>query len=543
VLPDLLAGLTLAAVLVPQALGYAALAGAPAVVGLYTALGAMVLYFFLGTSRELNMGPESTVAIVAGTSIASLAGDDAGRYLALLAALAIGTGLVSIAAGFLQLGWITSFLSRPILVGYVVGSGLIIARSQLADALGVDDLDLSSFFNDLADAHGWTVLLTLVTIAGVLALRRLGPRVPAYLVGMVGASVLLAAFDLRAEGVAVVGAVEPGLPSVGLPDISLGDIPSLVGPSAAIALLMFADSMLTVNSLAKANDYDVDANQEFFALGAANIGSGLVGGFPANGSQSRSVVNDGAGARTQFSNAVAAALVVVTLLFLTPLFDQVPRAALAGVVLVAAAGLIDVRALRRIWKLDRSDFLLAILTAALVVWVDVLAGILAAVVLSLLDAAIKPYRAETTVLARVPSTDRYRDVDEVSETRTVPGLLIVRLDGPIYFANAEAFADRIRELVADADPPPKEVLMNAESFVDIDSTAHEALHELIDDLHEQGIRFTVARAKRTFQDTLERSGLVSDVDGFYLEVDSGVSAFLQRSPFASDDDRTIRDAP
>lgn len=527
-IPDVLAGITLAAVLVPQGLGYASLAGAPAVVGLYTALGAMALYILFGTSRELNMGPESTVAIVAATSVAPLAGNDPERYLALLASLAIGTGIVSIIGGFLRLGWITSFLSRPILIGYVVGSGLIIARSQFEDALGVEDLALSSIVSDLTEVNGWTVAVAASTIVVVVGLRRFGPRVPAYLLAMTGATVALVGLDLRARGVATVGAVDPGLPGIRMPDISVGDIPSLVGPSAAIALLMFADSMLTVRSLAKANDYDVDANQEFFALGASNIGSGLLGGFPANGSQSRSVVNAGAGARTQLSNAVAAAVLVVTLLYLTPMFDSVPRAALAGVVLVAAAGLIDVQALRRIWTLDRSDFVLAATTAILVVWVDVLAGILVAVVLSLLDAAIKPYRARTTVLERVPGTARYRNLDAVVGTHTVPGLLIVRLDGPLYFANAETFTDTVRALVDGAESPVREVLINAETFVDLDSTSHEALHELIDDLHGRGVRFTLARAKQEFRETLERSGLAGAIDGFYLEVDHAVSDFLDR---------------
>ncbi|MDQ3778792.1 MAG: SulP family inorganic anion transporter, partial [Actinomycetota bacterium] len=468
------------------------------------------------------------VAIVAGTSVASLAGDDSGRYLSLLAALAVATGIVSFLCGFLRLGWITVFLSRPILLGYIVGSGLIIAKSQATDLLGVDDISLGSLLDDLASAKMWTLAVGTATIVVVVALRRIGPRIPSYLIAMAVATSMVVLLGLRSEGVAVVGAIESGLPPIGLPHIVIGDIPSLIGPAAAIALLMYADSMLTEQSLAKDNGYDVDANQEFFALGAANVGSGLLGGFPANGSQSRSVVNAGAGARTQLSNAFAAVLLVATLLFLTPLFDELPRAALAGVVLVAAVGLIDVRALRRIWKLDRSDFALAVTTAALVVWVDVLAGILVAILLSLLDAAIKPYRARTRVLEQVPGTNRYRDADAVIGTHTVPGLLVVRLDGPIYFANAKLFADRVRELIAGTDPPPEEVLMNVESWVDIDSSAHEVLHELVDDLHARGIRLTIARARRGLQEALERSGLASEIDAFYLEVDSGVSAFLGR---------------
>ena len=527
---DLLAGVTLWAVLVPQGLGYATLAGAPAVVGLYTALGAMALYFFFGTSRELNMGPEATVALVAGTAIAPLAGDDAGRYVTLLSALALGTGVVSLLGWVLRLGWLTVFLSRPILLGYVLGSAVLIASSQLGDLLGTGGSSALEVVRRLGAVHAWTVAVGALTLVVVLVLRRLGPRVPAYFVGMAVATLLVAVADLGAKGVAVVGSVPAGLPSIGLPAIALDDLVPLIGPSFAIALLMYADSMLTERSLAKTNDYDVDADQEFLALGAANLGSGLVGGFPANGSQSRSVVNDTGGAKTQVSNAVAGVLVVVTLLFLTPLFERVPLAGLAAVVLVAAAGLLDIAGLRRVWTLSRHDFWLALLTAVLVVWVDVLAGILVAVALSLVDAALKPYQPNTAVLARVPGTDRFRDADAVPQPELVPGLVVYRFDAPLYFANAAVFADEVRSLVDDAEPPAEEVLVSADAIVDIDSTAHEILHELVRDLHARGVRLSFARAKPRFVEVLRHSGLDQDIDAFHLEVDTGVASFLARGP-------------
>ena len=525
---DLLAGLTLWAVLVPQSLGYATLAGAPPVVGLYTALGAMALYLFFGTSRELNMGPEATVALVAGTSIAPLAAGDAERYLALLAALAVGTAAVSLLGWLLRLGWLTVFLSRPILLGYILGSAVLIASSQLGDLLGTGGSGLLDVVRNLGDAHSWTLAVGALTLLIVLGLRRLGPRVPAYFIGMAAATVAVTLGDLTTRGVAVVGSVPAGLPSIGLPDIAVDDLVPLIGPSFAVALLMYADSMLTERSLAKSNDYDIDADQEFLALGLSNLGSGLLGGFPANGSQSRSVVNDSGGAKTQVSNAVGVVLVVVTLLFLTPLFERVPLAALAAVVLVAAAGLLDVPALRRVWTLSRHDFWLALLTAVLVVWVDVLMGILVAVVLSLVDAALKPYRPNTAVLARVPGTQRFRDVDAVPRPELVPGLLIYRFDAPLYFANAELFADEIRGLVQQADPPVREVLISADAVVDIDSTAHEVLHELIRDLDAAGVRLSIARAKPRLVQVLERSGLAQRVKAFHLEVDAGVATFLER---------------
>lgn len=337
---DVLAGLTLWAILVPQALAYAGLAKVPPVIGLYTALGATLLHFFLGTSRELNVGPESTIAILVATIVTPLADGDDELYLGTVAALAILTGLVALIGGLFRLGWITRFLSRPILLGYIPGSAVIIIVSQLTDLLGVDVSDSDAYFGlgaivrSLDEVNLWTLGLGLGTI--VVVLRRINRRIPSYLIAMAVATAAVAVFDLTERGVSVIGEIQSGLPAIGLPGIGMGHVFSLVGPAFAVALLMYADSLLTEQPLAKINDYEVDPNQEFLALRAANIGSGLVGGFAANGSQSRSVVDTDAGAKSQVSSLAAGALVVLTLLLLTPLFENLPNAALAGVVLVAA---------------------------------------------------------------------------------------------------------------------------------------------------------------------------------------------------------------
>lgn len=525
---DLLAGITLWAVLVPQGLAYGALAGVPPVTGLYTALGAMALYAVFGTSRELNMGPEGAVAILVATTIGGMAGGDSARFVALAAALAILTGLILLVGGFLKLGWIVRFLSRPILLGYILGSAILIAASQVGDFLGIEAPDLPSFFANVGDTHWPTLTVGTLAVIVILAVRRLGPRWPAYLAGMAAAGAAVAFGNLADRGVAVIGSIPSGVPSVGLPGVGGGELLSLAGPALAIALLVYTDSMLTEQSLAKINEYELDDNQEFFALGASNIGSGLVGGFPANGSQSRSFVNIAAGARSQVSNLVVIVLVVLTLLFLTSLFERLPQAALAGVLLVAAATLVDIPELRRIWTLNRADFWLALLAAALVVGVGVLRGVVAAVLLSLLWAAIRPYRAHTAVLARVPGTDRYRDLDKVDNPNQIPGLIVYRFDAPLYFANAEQFDQEIRRLVEEADDQVEELMLSAEAVVTIDSTAHQILGDLIEDLHGRNVRFTVARSNPEFEETLERSGLADEVDAFHLEVDTGVEAFLSR---------------
>lgn len=526
---DLLAGVTLWAMLVPQALAYASLAGVPPVVGLYTALGSMAMYAVFGTSRQLNVGPEGTVAILVATIVSPLAGGDIGQYLVFTSALAILVGLFSVLGGILELGWITRFLSRPVLVGYIFGSAVIIATGQLGRLLGINAPTLVATVWALDELNLWTLTVGTLTVLVVLVARRFGPRVPAYLIGMTVATIVVAVGDFTTRGVAIVGDIRPGLPAIGFPTLAVADLASLLGPALAVALLMYVDSLLTERSLAQRNDYEVDANQEFFGLGAANLGSGLVGGFPVNGSQSRSIVNDAARAKTQLSNLVALGLVVLTLLFLTPLFRNLPRAALAGVLLVAATELVDVAELRRVRRINKFDFRLALFTAVLVVFVGVLVGILVAVVLSLFDAAVKPYQPNTAEMVRVPGTDRFRDVDSVPDGEPIPGLIIYRFDARLYFANAEVLADEVIELVESAEPPAQEVMLSAEAIIDIDSTAHETLHDLIDELHEREIRFTVARAKPSFLETLERSGLREEIDALYLEVDTGVSAFQRRN--------------
>ncbi|WP_436926077.1 SulP family inorganic anion transporter [Halosimplex amylolyticum] len=526
---DLLAGATLWAMLVPQALAYASLAGVPPVVGLYTALGSMAMYAVFGHSRQLNVGPEGTVALLVAAIVSPLAGGDPGQYLVFTSALAIFVGLFSILGGILELGWITRFLSRPVLIGYIFGSAIIIATGQLDRLLGIDAPTLVATVWALDELNVWALAVGTLTVLVVLLARRFGPRIPAYLIGMTVATIVVAVGDLTTRGVAIVGDIRPGLPALGVPTLAVADLWSLLGPALAVALLMYVDSLLTEQSLAQRNEYDVDADQEFFGLGAANVGSGLVGGFPVNGSQSRSIVNDAARAKTQLSNLVALGLVVLTLLYLTPLFRTLPRAALAGVLLVAATELVDVTEFRRVRRINRFDFRLALVTAALVVFVGVLVGILVAVVLSLFDAAVKPYQPNTAELIRVPGTDRFRSAESVPDGESVPGLIIYRFDAQLYFANAEVLTDEVLELVESAEPPAQEVMLSAGAIIDIDSTAHQTLHDLVDELHERGIRFTVARGKPLFLETLERSGLREEIDAFYLEVDTGVTAFQRRN--------------
>jgi SulP family sulfate permease len=534
-LADSRAALTVWAIVVPQSLAYATLAGVPSVHGLYTALGALALYALFGTCRDLNMGAESTVALMAAATVAPLvsAGGDPVELTALVALLVGGWCVVG---WVFRLGFISEFLSRPILAGYVFGSGIIIVISQLESLFGLDvetDLyttDIGAIARNLGDADVTTTVMGVATVALVLALRRFVPVVPAPLVAVVLGIVLVVVFDLDEEGVAVVGSIESGIPTPGLPNASLDQFTSLLLPTLGIALLAYPDSFLTAKSLSVAGDYDVDPNQEFLAVGASNVASGLLQGIPANGSQSRSFVQRDAGGGSNLVGLLCAVLVLLTLLFLTPLFENLPDAVLAGIVIVAGIGLFDLHDFRSLWRIRRSEFWLGVSTIAAVLVLGMLGGIAFAIGLSLITALVRVTRPRTAELGRVTGTDTYRDLERNPDTRAVDGLFIYRVDDELFFANAAFVCRDIRQRLSESEPPDSWLLMDAEGVSDIDTTALDELNELLEDLEHSGVGVSLARVRRPVLDMLERSGLLGRIGeaNIHLEVDDGVRAFQEQ---------------
>jgi SulP family sulfate permease len=534
--PDLLAAVTVWALLVPQALAYAQLAQVDAVVGLYAAIGAAIGYVLLGGVRSMNVGPEATVALLTASVVAPLAAGDPARYLALAGALALVAGGWLILAGIIGLGFVTRFLSRPLLLGYVAGSAVVMIVSQLDSLIGVkleaeDDTlaELAETIRRLSETDITTLLVGLGVIGVALLVRRIDRRLPAYLVAVLAAIVVSVVADLEGQGVAVVGGIEPGLPALGLPAVGLADLAALAGPALAMALLIYADSGVTGQVLGKRGGYAVDGNQEFVGLGAANIGAALTGGFPVNGSQSRSFTAADVGARSQAMNVGVLALVVLTLLFLTPLFAPLPKSALAGVIIVVAFGLLEPAGFRALARVDRRELGLALLAAAIVVAVGMVAGVLVTVVLSLFLVAIRAAQPRRTFLARVPGTDSFRGVDSVVEGSTEPGLVVYRFDGPLFFANAQLLADDIGAALAEgvAPAPVRWVVVDAEAIGDVDSTGAAMLADLSDDLRGRGITLALARLKAPVAAYLARAGVIEKVgaERIYLEVDDAVAAF------------------
>jgi SulP family sulfate permease len=530
---DLLAALTVWALLIPQGLAYSQLAGLDPVYGLYASIGALLGYAPMGRVRELSAGPEATVALLSAGTVAALAGSDPARYIALAGGLALVVGIMLALAGLAGLGFVTRYLSRPLLLGYVTGSAVVMIVSQLDSLLGIklvaqDDTmaELVETVRRLPETDPTTLAVGLLVIAVILVVRRVNRRLPAYLLAVLAAIAVSAVLDLAGRGVNVVGEIPAGLPPLGLPALQAGDLSNLALPAVAIAFLVFADSGVTGQVLMRRGGYRVDANREFFGLAAANAGAALTGGFPVNGSQSRSFTAADTGVRSQVASLVVAALVVVTLLFLTPLFAPLPKAALAGVIIVVAAGLIEPAAYRQLARVDRTEAGLALTAALIVVMVGMLAGVIVVIVLSLLLVAQRAAVPRTAVLVQGPA-GRFRRAGGGSPREAAEGLVIYRFDAPLFFANATQFADEIRDLAANGDPPVRRIIVSAEAVTDMDSTAAEVLHELLGELRAAGVELVVARAKAPLRAALERAGLLAEIgaDHLYPTVRDAVNAY------------------
>jgi len=535
---EFVVAITLFAVLVPSAMAYGDLAGVTPVAGLYVALGAMVMYALFGTSRQVSMGPEATSAILTAAAVAPLAGGDPVRYAALAALTAILVGVVALFARLAKLGFITDFLSKPILVGYILGATLIVIGSQMGKMFGIS-LESDKFFQQVAElisrldeAHLLTVAIGVVCMAALLIMRRVNRKIPGPLIVVVLAIIAYAVFDLQAKGVKVVGEVPAGLPSLAIPAVSLQDILALLPAALALTVLIYADEILTARVFAAKHGQKMDANQEFAAIGMANIGAGFLTGFPAALSASRTAVSDQMGGKTQWVGLIAAVLVIIFLLFFTPLLAPLPTVALGAIIIVASLGLIDLAAFRFLRKVRRFEFWLAVVTAFGVLTVGVLQGILVAVVLSLINVIYHISRPHDALLDELDASGGtvYRGVGDKETVLTEAGLIVYRFDAPLVFANAAFFTERLEELVATADVGLKCVILDAEAISDFDSTAAEALENVDAELERLGVELWIARANQPLRDLLQGTGLTKRLgkENIYPSVRAAVTAYRER---------------
>lgn len=547
-LPDVLAGLTVWAVLVPESLAYATIAGVDPVVGLYAAVPALVLYAVAGSSRHLVVGPMSATAALSAGVVTALHPGDAAAYLALTTGTALVTGLLCLLAGALRAGFLASFISEPVLKGFIVGLALTIIVGQVPALLGIEKGDGNfiektvDVVRELPEVDVVTAVLGLACLVVVLVLRRYAARVPGSLVVVVMGIVAVLALGLQDAGVAVVGPIDPGLGPLGLPDLDLGGYGDLVGPAAGVMLVGFAEALGAAKTYAARAGYDIDANRELVGMGLANVGSGLVSGMVVNGSLSKTAVNGGAGARSQLSGVTASVLTIATLLFLTPLFEQLPEATLAAVVIAAVVELVDVAALRRLWSLAgatgrrlyggaaRYDAYAALAALVGVLVLDTLPGLVIGVVLSLL---LLLARASRPYVAELVRDDRGAWVDAARRTalgraagERVPGVLVVRVESGLFFANADTVRSAVRRMAA--DQRPRLVVLDAETAPFIDSAAAGMLALLRRDLARADARLTVAHAVGQVRDVLR--AVVPDGPDQPLEQYPTVDAAVASAP-------------
>ena len=532
---EVVVAITVFAVLVPSAMAFGDLAGVTPVAGLYVALGAMVMYALFGSSKQVIMGPEATAAIMTATALAPLAGGDAARYAALAALLALLVGVVAILARVARLGFITDLLSKPVLVGYIFGATLIVIGSQLGKMFGIK-LESDKFHQQvielisrLDEAHLLTVVIGVVCMATLLVIRRVNRKVPGPLIVVVVAILASYVLGWEAAGVAVVGPVPAGLPSLTIPAVTVADVFALLPAALALMILIYADEILTSRVFAARHAQKIDANQEFVGIGMANLAAGLLTGFPCALSASRTTVNDQMGGKSQWVGLIAAALTIIFLLFLTPLLAPLPTVALGAIIIVASLGLIDIAAFRFLRQVRPAEFWLAVVAALGVLTVGVLAGILLAVVLSLILVLYRISRPHDALLDDVDAAGGtvYRGVTDKDTVMTEPGLIVYRFDAPLVFANAAYFTERLEALIANAGEGLKCVILDAEPISDFDSTAAEALEMLDADLERAGADLWIARANGPLRQLLTATGLTTRLgeEHIYPSVRAAVAAY------------------
>ena len=534
---DLFAGITIFAMLVPQGMAYGELAGVAPVVGLYTAIGALVGYALFGSSRRLMMGPESSSALLVAAAVAPVAAAvSPARFAVLTALLALLVGVIALASGLARLGFLADFVSKPILIGYITGVAFIMITGQLGKLFGIK-IESEHFLQmivELITHLGQTrvpaLLIGLMLLVFLLVLHRFAPKVPAALIVVVIMTIISSLLHLDMYGIAVVGSIPSGLPQFGLPDLRFTDVWNLLPSAITLTLIVFTDAVLTARSVAEKHGEKVDANRELIGLGAANLASGLLQGFPAAASQSRTAVDNAAEGKTQLVGVVAATLLVAFLLWFTQLLENLPQLVLAVIIIAAAINLIEVKPLLKVFRLRRVEFYLALLTFGGVLSIGILAGILVAVVLALVVVIGRISRPHDAVLGSVEGVDGYQDIEQYANSETVRGLIAYRFDAPLFFANADHFLTQVQELIDAAEPPIEWLLIDAEAIVDIDVTAAEALSTLQRELERKGIVMAIARANHPLQKMLKRAGLTERIgaEHFYPTVRTGVQAFLEQ---------------
>jgi sulfate permease, SulP family len=534
---DIVAGATVWGLLVPEMIAYAGLAGLPPQAGLYTLLAAPAAYAVFGTSRHVVVAGTSAAAVLVASTVAGVGPASAAQYAAEAATMILLCAGLLLIAGLLRLGFVAQFLSRPVVEGFVFGLAIFVTVKQLPKLFGIEAgsgdtiRQLGHLLTHLGDTSGATLAVGVGALALLFGAERFWPRLPGGLVALVLGIAISGLLHLSEHRVAVVGHVPRGLPSVSIPNVPSAHLPALLAAAAGMLLVLFSESLGAAENFATKYGYEIDPNQELIALGVANAGSGFVRGLPAGGSLSQSAVNEGAGARSELSPLVATALAIVTVLFLTPLFKDLPEAVLAALIIHAVSHLWKIAEFKRYRVAQPLEFWIGIATLAGVVAIDVLPGLVIGVISMILLVIYHASRPHVSVLGRVPGVpDAYGDVGRHPDYERLPGLLVLRLEAPLFYANAAPVCDEVKRLVGAAERPPRAVILDAGSNSNLDITSAEKLEELVTSLRSAGVDFALAEVRRPVIDAARRIGLLGTIgeERLFHTIDEAVEALADR---------------
>ena len=532
---DLSAGLTVGVMLIPQGMAYAMIAGLPPIYGLYASTLPLIIYAFLGTSRQLAVGPVAMVSLLTASAIGLLADGGTELYISLAITLALFVGIIQFLLGVFKLGFLVNFLSHPVISGFTSAAALIIGMSQLKHLLGVN-IPRSHHIHEIflgalkqVDAINWvSFMIGIGGIALIIGVKKINKAIPGPLLAVLFGILTVWGFGLTDHSVKIVGNIPSGLPSLGLPSINIESIRLLLPAALAISLVSFMESIAVAKSIqSKHKDYNVIPDQELIALGLANVGGALVQSYPVTGGFSRTAINDQSGAKTGVASIISALLIILTLLFLTPLFYFLPNAILASVIMVAVFGLIDIKEALHLWIANRSDFWMLVVTFVATLSLGIEQGIGIGVLLSLAMIIFKTTRPHVAVLGRVPNTIFYRNMERFDQLEERKDILIVRFDAQMYFANSNFLRDNIEELVALKGDGIRALIINAESINDIDSSAILAIEEILTDLNNKQIELFFSGVKGPVRDAMALGKLDEKIgeDNFLMCVQDAVDAF------------------
>jgi SulP family sulfate permease len=542
---DLIAGVTLAALAIPEVMGYTSIAGMPVITGLYTILLPMFAFAIFGSSRHLVVGADSATAAVMAAGLAGLAVAQTTQYVALAGLMALMAGAFLIVARLVRLGFLADFLSRTVLIGFLTGVGIQVACGQVGGMLGIPDGKgvtvgsydftntigkLISTLENLSQISWTTVAVSAGVLGTILGLKLITGKIPGALIAVIGAIFISWKGDLASHGVATLGPLPSGLPHIGLPDVTVSDIPALMGTAVSIFILVLAQSAATSRAYAaKYNDH-FDENVDLIGLGAASAMAGISGTFVVNGSPTKTQMVDGAGGTSQVAQVTTGILVAIVLLFLTVPIQYMPKAVLSSVVFLIGIELVDLAGMRKVLRLRLDEFVVATLVAVTVICVGVEQGIVLAIVASIIDHLRRSYRPGTAVLQPGPN-GIWQSVPADPDARSRPGLVIYRFAGSVYYANANLFFEQTSAFATAADPPTW-ICIDAAAIPDIDYSGGETIRQLHGELDEHGIKLVIAEPLPPVRELLDRYGLTDliGVDAIYPTIDDAVGAFPPIAP-------------